>query len=134
MHIATDIAAPTKSEPVAAPAKAPVLYHYGITRADLPTITQTVQLFHAAGESSPGKLAKGTFARVLQVADEAALKEIGWKLFSAGVKIAMVFEPDAPWNGQLMSIGVEPVLGGSLEYSRIRKILQPLERLEQPEK
>lgn len=122
------------AEKPVAPAKAPVLYHYGIVRADLPTITQTVQLYHAAGESSPGKLPKGTFARVLQVADEAALKAIGWELFRAGVKIAMVFEPDEPWNGQLMAIGVEPVLGGTLEYSRVRKILQPLDRLEQPEK
>lgn len=122
------------AEKPVAPAKAPVLYHYGITRADLPTITQTVQLYHAAGESSPGKLPKGTFARVLQVPDEAALKAIGWELFRAGVQIAMVFEPDPPCNGQLTAIGVTPAWGDSAEYKKIRKILQPLERLEQPEK
>lgn len=121
------------AETPAVAAKSETLYHYGITRSDIPTITQTVQLWHAAGESSPGKLPQGTFARVLMVENEKALKELGWELFRAGIKVTMIFEPDAPWNGQLMAIGVEPILSGTPKYKQIREITRRLERLEQPE-
>lgn len=129
MHIAI-ATQPQPSEPVAAPAKSETLYHYGITRSDIPRITRCVQLFHAAGESSPGKLSSGTFARCLQVDNEHELRELGWQLFQAGIQIKMVFEPDAPWNGQLMAIGVEPIWSGTAKYKSIREITRKLKRLD----
>lgn len=85
-----------------------VTAHYCITRADLPTGVQAAQLVHAAGESSPGKLPPHTFAFALVVKDEAELKELGWQLFKNGVPHRSIYEPDAPWNGQMMAIGVVP--------------------------
>lgn len=82
--------------------------HYCITRSDLPHGVQAAQLIHAAGESSPGNLSTGTYAFALVVDDELALRELALKLFMAGITHKMILEPDAPWNGQLMAIGVCP--------------------------
>lgn len=127
----TPVAVAVETRPVEV--KAPTLFHYGFTRADLPTITQTVQLWHAAGESSPGKLSQGTFARLLMVENEHALRNLGWELFKAGIKVTLIFEPDPPCNGALTAIGVEPILQGTSKYKAIREITRRLERLDQPE-
>lgn len=82
--------------------------HYCITRSDLPHGIQAAQLIHAAGESSPGKLSTGTYAFALVVKDELELRELALKLFMAGIPHKMILEPDAPWNGQMMAIGVCP--------------------------
>ncbi len=82
--------------------------HYCVTRADLPHGVQAAQLIHAAGESSPGHLSTGTYAFALVVKDEGALREFALRLFMSGVPHKMILEPDAPWNGQLMAIGVCP--------------------------
>lgn len=82
--------------------------HYCITRADLPHGTQAAQLIHAAGESSPGNLSTGTYAFALTVKDEGELRALALKLFFSGIPHKMILEPDAPWNGQLMAIGVCP--------------------------
>ncbi|HTQ43920.1 MAG TPA: hypothetical protein VMI75_14260 [Polyangiaceae bacterium] len=63
---------------------------------------------HAAGESSPGDLPKDTHAVVLAVAGEDALAAVERSLERAGVAHVAIREPDAPWNGALMAIGVEP--------------------------
>lgn len=85
-----------------------VTAHFCITRADLPHGVQAAQLIHAAGESSPGNLNSGTFAFALVAKDETALKELSFDLFMNGVPHKSIFEPDAPWSGQLMAIGVCP--------------------------
>ena len=84
------------------------LTHYIVVRCDLPIGTLAAQLVHAAGESSPGNLAEGTHAIVLGVPDESALNEVAAKLDAAGVEHVKVLEPDAPWNGALMALGVKP--------------------------
>lgn len=99
-------------------------YHYGIVRADLPPEVQAVQLFHAAGESSPGGMSAGTHAVLLHARDEAHLKQIGWELFLNNVKIKMIFEPDAPYHGQLMAIACEPG-----ERSKVKKLLHDLPKM-----
>ena len=82
--------------------------HYCIVRADLPIGAQAAQLIHAAGESSPGNLSPHTFAIALCAKDETHLDQISFELFKNGISHKRIFEPDAPYNGQLMAIGVCP--------------------------
>lgn len=80
-----------------------------IVRADLPKGVQAAQIVHAAGESSPGNLAEGTYAVVLEVPDESALRAVKARLGLAQVALVAVYEPDSPFNGQLMALGLVPV-------------------------
>lgn len=82
---------------------------------------QAAQLIHAAGESSPGNLPPDTFAIALVAENEQKLREVGWELFKAGIPHKMVFEPDVPYCGQLMAIGVVPT-----ERRKVRKLLSDL--------
>lgn len=97
------------------------LTHYCIIRADLPLGVACAQLVHAAGESSHGNLPASTFAVVLHAASEEQLLTIYQKLTEADIPSVLVREPDAPWCGQAMSIGVSP---GPRE--RVRRILRDL--------
>jgi hypothetical protein len=86
------------------------LTHFCIVRSDLPLGVIAAQLVHAAGESAPGELASGTHAIVLGVANEAALQEIEERLFHFNVPFHGIREPDFPWNGALMAIGIPPMV------------------------
>jgi hypothetical protein len=79
-----------------------------IVRADLPRGVQAAQIVHAAGESSPGNLPDGTFAFVLAVPNRDALEGVAAKLAERGIAHRRIEEPDAPWNGELMALGVVP--------------------------
>ncbi len=81
-----------------------------MVRCDLPIGTLSAQLVHAAGESSTGDLSAGTYAVVLGVPDEAALKALSARLERAGIEHVRIFEPDEPWNNGLMAIGLRPAL------------------------
>lgn len=65
-------------------------------------------LIHAAGESSPGNLDEGTYAIALTVPDEGAMRAVSARLKLAGVSHVRVTEPDAPYSGQLMALGLVP--------------------------
>lgn len=65
-------------------------------------------LVHAAGESSPGNLADGTYAIVLAVPDEASLAREADRLRKRDVKFVEIREPDAPFFGALMALGIVP--------------------------
>lgn len=82
--------------------------HYVIVRADLERGFQAAQIIHAAGESSPGSLSKGTYAIALSVPNEDALMEVAARLIRARVDFVPVFEPDAPHNGALTALGLVP--------------------------
>ena len=82
--------------------------HYVVTRRNLPLGVIAANLVHAAGESSPGNLPEGTFAVVLAVPDEPALRAVAVRLELAGVAFVRVVEPDAPHNGALMALGLVP--------------------------
>ena len=84
------------------------LFHYVVVRADLPRGIQAANIVHSAGESSPGNLSAGTHAVCLTAPNEDALKGIADRLEAAGVAFVRVFEPDAPYFGALMSIGLVP--------------------------
>lgn len=66
------------------------------------------QLIHAAGESSPGDLSPGTYAIALAAKSEIQLLALERRLISQNIPHAAIREPDAPWDGQLMAIGIAP--------------------------
>lgn len=88
--------------------------HYVVVRTNLPPGVLAAQLVHAAGESSDGTLKEGTFAIVLGVSNEDALIRVRARLSLAGVDHVAVHEPDAPYRGALMAIGVRPALKSQL--------------------
>lgn len=80
------------------------------------------QLTHAAGESSPGKLPSGTRAIVLAVDSERALALLEERLRQAGLDHVAIREPDPPWSGALMAIGLMPVR----TTAQVRRVLARL--------
>lgn len=65
-------------------------------------------MIHAAGESSPGNLPSNTHAVALAIANESELLRLEAKLQDHSIEFVAIREPDAPWNGQLMAIGLKP--------------------------
>lgn len=64
---------------------------------------------HAAGESSTGDLDPGTYAIVLATKSEKELQDVLMVLEVNKVDFTPIYEPDPPWNGQLMAIGLKPI-------------------------
>lgn len=85
------------------------LTHYCLVRGDLPVGAIGAQLVHAAGESSPGDLPDGTIAVVLAAKSVGHLEHLERKLVRLEIPHRAVREPDAPYNGELMAIGIRPV-------------------------
>lgn len=79
-----------------------------IVRADLPAGVMVAQTIHAAGESSNGDIPQGTYAIALAAKDELHLHRIEKKLIKLDIPHVAIREPDAPWNGALMAIGLYP--------------------------
>lgn len=98
------------------------LTHYCICRQDLPLGTLAAQLLHAAGESSPGDLPTGTIAVALGAKSEDHLVFLEEKLRRLAIPHKAIREPDAPWNGALMAIGIEPVA----DRNQVKKITSGL--------
>lgn len=69
---------------------------------------QAAQIAHAIGESLEKRHEEGTYVVILAAKDELELTQIADRLDRAGVKFARVYEPDAPWNGALMALGLVP--------------------------
>lgn len=85
------------------------LHHYVIARTDVPTGVMAAQIVHAAGESSD-RVPSGVHAVCLSAHSEMELEELEAKLLELGVSHTSIREPDEPWNGTLMAIGLEPVI------------------------
>jgi hypothetical protein len=100
--------------------------HYCIVRADLPRGVLAAQLIHAAGESSPGGLPQGTRAVALAARCELQLARIERRLLQLGIDHRAIREPDPPWNGALMAIGLAPVT----DRTTLRRALGRLSLLE----
>lgn len=84
------------------------MYHYVIVRGDLPHGVQVAQTVHAAGESCDGPLPSGTYAIALSAANESHLEDISVRLWDAEIPHTVITEPDAPYDGQMMAIGIWP--------------------------
>ena len=98
------------------------LYHYVIVRKDLPRGVQFAQTIHAAGESCEGPLPSGTFAIALEARNEDHLDELAGKLWETEVPHTVIYEPDAPYHGQAMAIGIWP----TRDRDGIRKVTSDL--------
>lgn len=98
------------------------LTHYCILRADLPFGAQAAQLIHAAGESAPGDLPSGTYAVALAARSEEHLKFLEEKLRRFSIPHVAVREPDPPYNGALMAIGIKPVA----DRNQVKKVTSSL--------
>lgn len=99
-----------------------LLYHYVIIRKDIPIGAAFAQCVHAAGESNTlGSLPSDTHAVALHARDQPELLRIHEKLTAAGIPHKLVREPDAPWNGAAMAIGVTP-----MPRDAVRKLLSNL--------
>jgi len=93
-----------------------------VVRQDLPRGIQAAQLVHAAGHSAGvGLLPEGTYAVALSCPDEGALRALSERLQAAGLRHSRIHEPDAPYGGALMALGLEPGY-----KSRFRKYLSNL--------
>ncbi len=77
-------------------------------RGDLPRGIQAAMICHAAGESSPGNLPADTYAIVLTCRDELHLALVADELEVKGVALVRVYEPDPPYRGALMALGLRP--------------------------
>lgn len=80
-----------------------------LVRDDIPAGAAAAQLVHAAGESSPGNLPCDTFAVVLAVPSAGDLEALAERLVTLGVRHVLIREPDAPWCGEAMALGLAPV-------------------------
>ena len=105
--------------------RAQTLTHYCVVREDLPRGVLAAQLIHAAGESAPGDLPSGTIAVALAARDEAHLAALELELRRRGVPHHAIREPDPPWRGALMAIGIEPVA----DRARVKPITGSLKLL-----
>jgi peptidyl-tRNA hydrolase len=90
--------------------------HYIIVRRDLPPGVTAAQTTHAAGESFAAYVERWgkrpdepTYAIVLAVPTERQLKALEKKLKTHRIRHEAIREPDEPWNGALMAIGLQPV-------------------------
>lgn len=84
------------------------LIHYVITRDDLPRNILALSVMHAAGESSPGDLPSDTHGALLAVPSESALAAQAERLRARGLRVIEIREDRAPYNGQLMALGIPP--------------------------
>lgn len=66
-------------------------------------------LSRKVGGSSPSpRTTLGPIAVVLGARNEKKLERLRVKLMDAGIPFVSIHEPDAPWNGQLMALGLVP--------------------------
>jgi hypothetical protein len=82
-----------------------------IVRSDAPVGVQLAQTIHAAGCSAQLPEAVATSPPTIAVALGASkheLETIARMLADSGVPHVVVCEPDEPWCGELMAIGVVP--------------------------
>lgn len=93
---------------------------YVLVRKDLPIFVQMVNVAHAAGEAiRVAPISKRTVVRLLHVENEEELLAYRDKLVAKGFHVALVNEPDEPYNGQAMSLATEPLTERTSAISKI---------------
>jgi hypothetical protein len=99
---------------------------YVLVRKDLPVFVQMVNVAHAAGEAiRAAPISKRTIVRLLHVQNEEELLSYRDKLVAKGFHVALVNEPDAPYNGQAMSLATEPLTERTSAVSKVVFHLRP---------
>ena len=118
-------------EPVVEEGKAPV--QYVLVRQDLPVYVQMVNVGHACGEAIvTAPISKRTIIRLLHVADEEELLQFRDKLKAKGFALAVVHEPDPPYNGAAMTLATEPLLERTSAISKVVFHLKPARECSDP--
>jgi hypothetical protein len=79
-----------------------------IARSDLPLGVLVAQTIHAAGESAAVRAPAPDTRAVALRASAVELADLEQRLRAAGVAHAAIREPDAPWCGALLAIGLAP--------------------------
>jgi hypothetical protein len=97
-----------RTAPECSPTRSQPYYHYCVVRIDLPLGVLSAQLLHAAGESATPLPLSGTRAVCLAAKDEQELLKIALRLDRRQIPYKLIREPDLPWNGQAMAIGLHP--------------------------
>jgi hypothetical protein len=93
-----------------------------LVRRDLPLGVQLAQVVHAAGESTQGvELPENTHAVALHARSQDELLAMEGKLRAAGIPHRSIREVDAPYEGQLLAIGIHPFAG-----QEVRRLLSSL--------
>lgn len=100
---------------------------YILVRKDLADVDDAVvQVAHAASEAiRAAPIDRRTTLRIKFVKDEAELLEYAVKLVETGVHIALIREPDAPYNGEATALATEP---GTFRLNKLSKVLFLLPR------
>ena len=99
---------------------------YVLVRKDLPIYVQMVNVGHACGEAIvTAPISKRTVIRLLHVANEAELLSYRDRLVEKGFNIAVVHEPDEPYNGQAMALATEPLTERTSAISKVVFHLSP---------
>jgi hypothetical protein len=80
------------------------------------------QLVHAAGETAKPLPISGTHAIVLSLKNEEQLFQTAEKLSARNIQFKIIYEPDAPYNGEATAIGLYPVKN----RKQLRKVLSRL--------
>lgn len=108
------------------------LIHYTIVRRDLPLGVMAAMVAHAAGESAALYDFEGGFpgsvAVILEAKNEAHLLQIREELKYKGVAHVKIMEPSAPYNGQMMAVGVVPD-----DRTRLSPLMEPYQVLKKLE-
>lgn len=94
-------------------------------RDDLPRGVLAAQIVHASGESVRTPVDPGTHAVVLSVPDEATLVLVAECLALYQIDHVLIREPDEPWRGAAMAIGLAPVS----DRRTVRRVLGQLSLL-----
>jgi hypothetical protein len=119
------------------------LIHYILVRLDLPLGVAMSQVAHAAGESfyvlgwrdgteeavRVDPSISQTRVVILGVKNEAKLVDALQRLREAHVEVSPIFEPDEPYNGQLMAIGVLPTQDRDRRVAMTLRRYQTVKRL-----
>ena len=106
--------------------KEKTVYHYILIRKDLPASVQMVNAVHAAGESIiDAPIPSTTRAVLLGVDNEEMLLSYFEKLKTKNIHYVLIREPDEPYNGAAMAIGIAP----SDRRNMLRKLFHHLETL-----
>jgi hypothetical protein len=99
---------------------------YVLVRKDLPIYVQMVNVGHACGEAIlTAPISKRTVIRLLHVENEGELLEYYEKLKAKGFNLALVNEPDAPYNGAAMAFATEPLTERTSAISKVVFHLKP---------
>ena len=99
---------------------------YVLVSKDLPIYVQMVNVGHACGEAIvTAPISKRTVIRLLHVANEAELLSYRDRLVEKGFNIAVVHEPDEPYNGQAMALATEPLTERTSAISKVVFHLSP---------